>query len=637
MVYDENNQPASKVWYDYDWGNEYWEATPQAATQNDASGDQTGRGNLCWIGRWDVSDINNFDKSTHNYIKYNRTGSVIRVEDHYGRGNTTSYADAYSDSVNRNTFAYPTTVTDADGFSSMAQYNYDFGAVTRTQDPKGAVNTMTYDSAGRIDRITNQINGAYSRWVYDPFGYVSRLDTIQDGAGEVFSVVVFDGAGRVRSVGGDLPNSAGGYKGQFTLYDVMGRVSQRTNPTEINASWAPAGDDAAGWTWTYQNYDWKGRPLLTTNPDGSTREMTYGGCGCAGGEVTTMRDENGRRRRFTKDVLGRLKQVDELNWDQSVYSTTTYAYNARDQIGSSNQAGQTRTFNYDGYGRLQNRTTPEQGTLSYSYFADDAMQTVTDARGATTTFAYNNRHLPTSITYGVPGGVAATSNVSFGYDAAGNRTSMSDGLGSVSYSHNTLSQLTSETRAFNGLGSYSLSYAYNLSGELTSITNPWNVQVGYNYDKMGRPTGVTGSGYAGVSNYINSIAYRAFGVKQMSYANSRTLSINYDTKLRMTRWDVAGVLGSDYEYRWEDTFRPTFAHSRTEWDGCTLGAVVRKPALPMVKLSTDNMTGRTRWACTTTCGGTSPRKMDGAEKTRLTLPPTRTIGEMALVTIWRVI
>jgi hypothetical protein len=67
---------------------------------------------------------------------------------------------------------------------------------------------------------------------------------------------------------------------------------------------------------------------------------------------------------------------------------------------------------------------------------------MTNGRGATTTFAYNARHLPTSITYGVPGGVAATPNVSFAYDAAGNRTSMTDGLGSVSYLYNQLSQLT---------------------------------------------------------------------------------------------------------------------------------------------------------------------------------------------------
>ena len=41
--------------------------------------------------------------------------------------------------------------------------------------------------------------------------------------------------------------------------------------------------------------------------------------------------------------------------------------------------------------------------------------------------------------------------VNIGYDAAGNRTSMADGTGSVSYGYNNLSQLISETRQFTGL------------------------------------------------------------------------------------------------------------------------------------------------------------------------------------------
>src|SRR6185312_485531 len=120
----------------------------------------------------------------------------------------------------------------------------------------------------------------------------------------------------------------------------------------------------------------------------------------------------------------------------------------------------------------QKRTTPEQGEVNYSYFNDDSVQTVTDARGATTTFGYNNRGLVNTITYGVPAGVAATANVTLGYDQAGNRTSMTDGLGSVSYVYNTLSQLTSETRTFSGVtGTFALTYGYNLAGQLNSITN----------------------------------------------------------------------------------------------------------------------------------------------------------------------
>ncbi|MFZ0748655.1 MAG: RHS repeat-associated core domain-containing protein, partial [Pyrinomonadaceae bacterium] len=566
IVYDQNNQPVSKVWYDYDWGNDYWAATSQPATQHDASGDQSGRGNLCWVGRWDVSDVNNFDKSTRQYIKYNRTGAVIRAEDHYGHGKTISYTDSFSDSINRNTFAYPTSVTDADNFVSTAQYNFDIGAGTRTQDPKGAIQTITYDAAGRTDRVTLTNNGAYTRYVYNPYGDVVSFSTIHDGAGEAFSVTYFDGAGRLRAVGSDLPNSSGGYRGQFWIYDNMGRLWHQTNPAEMNGGWVPSGDDASGWRWTYQDYDWQGRPRITTNPDGSTRENTYGGCGCAGGEVTTVRDERGRRRRFTKDVLGRLKQVEELNWDTSVYSTTSYTYNGRDQVTQTNQAGQLRTFCYDGFGRLQSRTTPEQAATTYSYFADDTVQTITDARGATTTFGYNNRNLPTNITYGVPAGVAATSNVTFEYDSAGNRTRMlyNNGQGQVLYTYDQLSRLTSESRYFGELGaSFALNYQYNLAGELTRITNPWNAQVGYDYDKIGRATGITGAGYAGATSYVNSIGYRAFGAKQMNYSNGKTLSLQYDNRMRLTRWDVPGVMGWNYVYNnfGENGGRVTFAQS----------------------------------------------------------------------------
>ncbi|PYS77400.1 MAG: hypothetical protein DMF70_16680, partial [Acidobacteria bacterium] len=569
-VVDENNNYVTKITYDYDRGGEYLVGTPQSATQHDSTNYDAsfiaGRGNQTDVWRWDVTDIVNPAKAIRlRHTGYDSDGSVVFTRDALNHQASISYTDSFSDAVNRNTFAYPTTVTDPDTFSSTAQYNFDFGAVMRTQDPKGAVQTMTYETAGRIERVTNQNNGAYTRWVYDPYGYVSSFATIQDGAGEAFSFTMFDGAGRPRASGGDLPNSSGGYHAQYTYYDVMGRVSQQSNPTEITGTWTPFGDDAAGWVWTYQTYDWNGRTRVITLPDGATRENTYGGCGCAGGEVTTARDERGRRRIATMDSLGRLKQLDELNWDQSVYATTTYAYNARDQIISLNQAGLTRSLAYDGYGRLQSRMTPEQGTTNYSYFADDTSQTVTDARGATTTFGYNNRHLVTGITYDVPTGVAATSNVSFGYDAAGNRTSMTDGLGSASYVYNTLSQMTSETRTFNGVGSFTLTYgSYNLAGELTSMTNPWGAQAGYNYDKLGRPTAVSGSGYAGVSSYINSIGYRTFGIKQMGYANGRTLSLSYDNRLRLTGWDIPGVMGWNYAYNYfnENSGRVTYAQNR---------------------------------------------------------------------------
>ncbi len=541
----------------------FLQATPAAATQHDTAYNTsfTARGNLTSVSRWDVNDINNPAKMLATYTGYNITGSPISTMDPNGHTSTLSYADSFSDGVNRNTFAFPTTLTDPDNYSSTIKYNYDFGAVTRRQDPKGAVQTTTYDSAGRVDRITDQTSGAYVRNSYAPWGSISTYTTMQEDAGEAYKITHFDGAGRVRAVAADHPGSSGTYLGMFVVYDVMGRATQQSNPGEINGDWIPSGDDSAGWSSTLQTYDWKGRPLVTTNANGTTRENIYGGCGCAGGEQTTVRDENGRRKRYTKDVFGRLVKVEELNWDQTVYATTNYTLNVRDQIVTINQVAQTRSFGYDGYGRVVTRTTPEQGTTTTAYFADSTPQTVTDARGATTTFAYNARHLITGITYGVPAGVAATPNVSFGYDSAGNRTSMTDGLGSVSYSYNTLSQLTSETRTFTGLGSYALNYTYNVSGELKSITNPWGAQVGYNYDKVGRLTSVSGSGYVGLSSYVNSLSYRAFGPKQIGYNNGRTLSLQYDNRMRLTEWSTPGVLRMQYNYIWEQSGRVDFARN----------------------------------------------------------------------------
>jgi YD repeat-containing protein len=555
----------SKVSYTYD-DPARLSAVPAAATRHDTAYNAsfTPRGNVTSVSRWDVTDITNVAKKLTSYTGYYTTGTPISSTDPTGQQSTITYADSFSDGLNRNTFAYPTMVTDQDNFSSTVQYKYDFGGLTRTQDPKGAVQTITYDASGRRDRITNQTTGAYTRWVYSAANtFVASFSTIEAGLGEAFEGTVVDGAGRYRATQVDLPGSVGGYSATVTNYDVMGRPSTRSNPTEMTGLWLPAGDDAAtGWIWTNQSYDWNGRPLVTTNADGTTRANTYGGCGCAGGEQTTVRDEQGRRKRYTKDVLGRLIKVEELNWDQSAYATTNYTYNVRDQLTNMNQGGQIRSMTYDGYGRVQSRTTPEQGTTGYTYFADSTTQTVTDARGATTTFAYNNRNLVTGITYGVSSGVAATPNVSFGYDNNGNRTSMTDGLGSVSYVYNTISQMTSESRTFTGFADpYTLHYSYNLAGQLKSVANPWGAQVGYGYDKVGRTTNVSGSGYAGVSSYVNSMSYRAFGLKQMGYGNGRTLSLQYDNRMRATQWSIPGVLRMQYGYNWESTGRVEFARN----------------------------------------------------------------------------
>ena len=164
------------------------------------------------------------------------------------------------------------------------------------------------------------------------------------------------------------------------------------------------------------------------------------------------------------------------------YSATVNSYNARDQVTQVRQyAGpegsgtfQDTTMTYDGYGRLKTKHTPEQQVdpsnssstdhTTWDYNSDDTIQKITDARGASQTLSYNSRHLVTGITYAAPSGVniTAAAAVTLAYDPAGNRTSMTDGFGSVSYNYDELSRLTGETRGFS-VGSYTINYAYNLA------------------------------------------------------------------------------------------------------------------------------------------------------------------------------
>ena len=133
--------------------------------------------------------------------------------------------------MNRNTFAYPTTVTDADGFSSFVQYNFDFGATTRTQSPapagqsQGAIQTMTYNSLGQLERITTTNNGAYKRFWYGA-DFMASYATVNNVADELYSIEVVDGLGRVIGAAGNHPGSTGGYRLVNTIYDQMGRAEE---------------------------------------------------------------------------------------------------------------------------------------------------------------------------------------------------------------------------------------------------------------------------------------------------------------------------------------------------------------------------------------------------------------------------
>ena len=263
----------SKVDYHYDWAPHFTGTTP--STQHDSAGYPVsftyGRGALVGVRRYDVTALTDPAKEIWvEFFGYDPAGSILWVQKGTGVNHRTqfSYADSFSDGLNsRGTLAYMTTLTDADGYQSTVQHNYDMGVVTRTQDPKGAVQTMLYDAARRGARVTVPFNGAYSRFEYDvDNGHVRNYSTINTVNDKAYTNTIVDGQGQVRLFVANHPGSSGTYLAVQTIYNNMGRVAQQSKPTEITGGGVPTGDDSA-YVYTSQLYDWKGRPTVTTNPD----------------------------------------------------------------------------------------------------------------------------------------------------------------------------------------------------------------------------------------------------------------------------------------------------------------------------------------------------------------------------------
>ena len=127
----------------------------QHDTANYGSGFVQGRGNLNRTRRWDVTDPNNASQASEYETGYNTSGSVIFTRDPLDHQTSVSYADSFSDGQNRNTYAYPTTMTDPDNFSSTVQYNYRLRRGDADAKPEGGGRDADLRRGG-ADRADNQ-------------------------------------------------------------------------------------------------------------------------------------------------------------------------------------------------------------------------------------------------------------------------------------------------------------------------------------------------------------------------------------------------------------------------------------------------------------------------------------------------
>jgi RHS repeat-associated protein len=517
----------------------------------------TTRGNPTTVTTYTNAAAPSGSVAHHSY--YDNLGNLVKADLDCCQSKTWAYTTTTN-------YSFPDSATRGSSpgtqLTSSATYNAYTGLVATSTDENGQVSHYTFDNLKRPTNLQRpdlaNLTWSYSDATPPTQSSVTTGIPIQ-GTNVQSTVTTIDGLGR--SVTQKITDGTTTYSIVATQYDPMGRPYMSSNPYTSTAQY-----------WTTAQFDVLGRPTKTVLPDNSQATYSYATISA------TVSDPAGKARKSQADGLGRMTSVfepDPANGN-SLTLQTSYTYNILDLITGVSQGSQTRTYVYDDLGRATSVKTPEtnQVAAQFQYNNFGLVAQRTDPRGVITTYGYDNLNRLTAISYNVGStGVTATPGVTLTYDqggsaafALGRLTSMTDGVGSETYTYNNLGEMTALQKVISGT-TYPLSYAYNLAGELSSITYPSGRVVQQSFDTIGRLCAVGNSGSTCTSGttFATAFAYNAsFQVTGFSYGNGVTSTFGY-TPDRLLLQNLAYTKGAttlfstNYWYKTDSTNCPSGA------------------------------------------------------------------------------
>ena len=189
--------------------------------------------------------------------------------------------------------------------------------------------------------------------------------------------------------------------------------------------------------------------------------------------------------------------------------------------------------------------------MAYSYDNDGNVQTKTDARNITTTYAYDSLNRLTGKTY-ASGGVTdpITPAVTLTYDQcpgggcpagmstqnlAGRLVAASTTSATTFNSYDTLGRITNQwqcTPVKCGAGYFNFAYGYDLGGDLTSESNGFGVTLSYAYDSVDRLQSAASSlaDATHPATLLSQLQYGPMGVTAETLGNGVTESLSYNNR-----------------------------------------------------------------------------------------------------------
>jgi RHS repeat-associated protein len=575
-IYDGSLNLVAQTTYGYDEsGVESTSNTPAHTTIG------VSRGNLTSISRSAGS------VTLNNSFTYYDTGLVYQARDVNNDPNVNNAQTTYTYGACGNSF--PTSVSLPMGLSRSMTWDCSGGVQTSSTDENNNTSHVNYsDAYFWRPSSTQDTAGNLTTLTYTGATQTESLLSFNSGNSVIDQLIALDSLGRPQVSQRRQAPSSSRFDSVQTVYDALGRPSQTSLPYQA------ASGQASGTKFVVTNFDGAGRPSQTSDAGGGNTTYTYNYNDVLLTAGPAPAGENTKRRQSEYDGLGRLSSVCELtsssngggtcghNGSQTGY-WTKYGYNALNQLTSVTQNAQgviqTRSYLYDGIGRLKQETNPENGTTYYTYDSDpigncagnypgDLVKKI-DAVGNITCVTYDSLHriLSSKVTPGSPY-ASVTPQSHFVYDAATlNGTVMQNVKGTLAEAYTCTGSCTSKLtdiffsislntgagavtsqmwEATPNSGGYYLSQeTYYANGALSNLSASMNgnsigvPNMSYGLDAQGRLKTATQTG-----NNLNLASNTTYNVSgspiQISYGNGDQDFYYYDGNTgRMTGYNFS--------------------------------------------------------------------------------------------------